>query len=104
MITLHGNSSIRFNVSVDTYVPMTSMGKGRVTFIIGGECRLSSMIKSEYDATRVKHDIEDELQRLASKLTSQASSSIESLRENYKGYDCEFNITFDQKNINFKQA
>ena len=104
MILLHGHSSIRFDVRVDTYVPMYSTGKGRVTFIIGGDCKLSAMIKTEYDATRIKHQIQDEMQRLAEKLTSQASDSIENLRSNYKGYDCEFSINFEERSINFKQA
>ena len=101
---LHGHSSVRFDVRVDTYVPMYSTGRGRVTFIISGDCRVSSMIKTEYDANRIKEQVADEMQRLAGRLTSQASDSIENLRSNYKGYDCEFSINFEERGINFKQA
>ena len=99
---LYGSSSIYFNVQVYTYVPMTTMGRGRVTFKIGGDCRLSKLIQSEYDVKRIKEDIQSESQRLAERLTSEASRKIEELRNTYKGYDCEFSIDFEDKGVNFK--
>lgn len=79
----------------------SSVSGGTITFNVGGECRLSSSVTSEYDVNSVKYDVEREVNDAAQNAVNEAGRKIDSLRERYSSYDRSYSIQTNFTGIRF---
>lgn len=81
----------------------SSVSGGTITFNVGGECKLSSYVQSEYDVNSIKSDVEREVNAAAEGAMNDADSKIDSLRERYSSYDRDYSIQANGTGVRFVQ-
>ena len=80
-----------------------SVSGGTITFYVGGECKLSSQVQSDYDVNSIKYDIERELKNAAEDAVSAAEREIDTLRTLYNSYDSAYSINASSSGVKFTQ-
>lgn len=80
-----------------------SVSGGTITFHVGGECKLSSQVQSDYDVNSIKYDIERELKTAAEDSVAAAEREIDTLRTLYNSYDGAYSIDASSSGVKFTQ-
>ncbi len=80
-----------------------SVSGGTITFHVGGECKVSSQVQSDYDVNSIKYDIERELKNAAEDAVAAAEREIDTLRTLYSSYDSAYSIEASSSGVKFTQ-